>query len=290
MTVAAFGHFGRVLRRVPAQIVSDARLAADLGSLLRLERTRLWSRRRGTLPVVLAADGARFRVALRLRSSDATVAGETFVGRYHLPPGPLAEVRTVLDLGANIGLTVAHLAVLCPDARVVGVELDRENVALAQRNVAAWADRCSILQGAVWIRDEPVRYRISRGNEYGAAVVAGGELEVEGIAIGTLIARLGWDVVDYVKMDIEGAEQDVLRTNTDWAEHVGSIKVETHGSYRREDCAADLEALGFSVELDERHPSAVAGIRGRAPRARDGGCHRTVPARGMVESDKRAAP
>lgn len=54
-------------------------------------------------------------------------------------------------------------------------------------------------------------------------------------------------------MDIEGAEQGVLRTGTDWARHVRSIKVEVHEPYRVPECLRDLERLGFSARLDSAY-------------------------------------
>ncbi len=62
----------------------------------------------------------------------------------------------------------------------------------------------------------------------------GGEDTVPAFSLDTLLARhTGPVVVDYVKMDIEGAEQRVLREHTDWTRHVRSIKVEVHELLRR---------------------------------------------------------
>jgi FkbM family methyltransferase len=241
-------------------VPSDVRLAAGPRSFLRLARVRFLPLGRET-PVSLRVDGTTLDLFLRPRSSDPIVVTETFVGRYHLPPIPFARVRTILDLGANIGLTMAHLAVLCPNARVIGVELDQQNIELARRNLARWGDRCTLIAGAVWIRDERLGYRLAEGEECGAALAAEGGLDVQGLTLDTLLTSIGWEAVDYVKMDIEGAERAVLKQNTDWAGRVLSIKVETHGAYSRRECAADLERLGFTVSADPRHPAAVSGVR-----------------------------
>jgi FkbM family methyltransferase len=248
------------LRRF-ADLRSDARLAAGPRSFLRLARVRLVPFGRRAILVALDVDGTRFDVFVRPRSSDPIVVKETFGGRYHLPPIPLAGLETILDLGANIGLTMVHFAALCPEAYVVGVELDSDNVALARRNIAPWSNRCSVIEAAVWVRDEVVRYRLAEGAECGAAVSSAGAKEVEGIALNTLIGRVGWDTVDYLKMDIEGAERAILKENTSWSSRVRSIKIETHDGYRRDECLADLERLGFKAAIDPRHSAAVSGIR-----------------------------
>jgi FkbM family methyltransferase len=169
-------------------------------------------------------------------------------------------VQWALDLGANIGLTMAHLAALCP-AHIVGVELDAHNVELARKNVERWRDRCEVVEAAVWYTDEPLRYDIAHGAECGAVLSPSGKKTAQGLSINSLLDRLGWDQVDFVKMDIEGAEREVLRRNTEWTLRVRSIKVEAHAAYSREQCARDLRELGFQTVLDAGHPHAVSGIR-----------------------------
>lgn len=168
---------------------------------------------------------------------------------------------------------MAHLAAVHPQARVVGVELDGENAALCRTNIAPWGDRAELVNAAVWIRDGEVRYSregldaLSFHIDETAAPVEGGEDTVPAFSLDTLLARhTAGKVVDYVKMDIEGAEQKVLREHTDWARHVRSIKVEVHEPYGVEECVADLKALGFRAWPDPKHKGRtgkppVIGVR-----------------------------
>jgi FkbM family methyltransferase len=258
------GPFVRVWLRRFRQLPDDVRLAADARSFVRLVRARAVPIGHAELPVRVRSEGHRFDLVLRANSSDATVLTETLLGRHHLPPIPLADVQSVLDLGANIGLTMAHLAALCPAARIVGVELDPDNVALARRNVERWRDRCEVVEAAVWHADEPLRYHIARGAECGAVLSPSGGKTAQGLSLNSLLDRLRWDRVDFVKMDIEGAEREVLRSNAEWALRVRSIKVEAHADYSREQCARDLRELGFLPVPDARHLRAVSGIRDAA--------------------------
>jgi FkbM family methyltransferase len=202
------------------------------------------------------------RVWIREGTMDCCALRGTFEGRYHLPPSEIVPER-ILDLGANIGMTIAHYAVLYPHARIVGVELDPDNAALCRANLRPWRDRYELVEAAVWPADGHVSYERRRGNEQGFHVVdrAAGNATAPAISIETLLARQGWDHVDFVKMDIEGAERDVLRRGTEWAPRVRSIKIEVHEPYRVEDCIADLTALGFDARVDERHWAAVIGVR-----------------------------
>jgi FkbM family methyltransferase len=207
---------------------------------------------------VRALGGAR--VLVRPGSSDAQVLLDTFVGGYHRPPADL-DPTTIVDLGSNIGLTLADLAAHHRRATLVGVELDEDNAALAEMNVEAWRERCTVVRAAVWIDDGEVTYELTPGREY-AARIGDGDRTTRSISIDTLTA--GLPKVDYLKMDIEGAEAQVLRANTDWAAKVASIKVETHPPYTRDDCTRDLTALGFIVVVDPHHTRAVLGRRGQS--------------------------
>lgn len=72
-------------------------------------------------------------------------------------------------------------------------------------------------------------------------------------------------IVDYIKMDIEGAERDVLRLNTEWATRVRCIKVELHGGYTKAQCIGDLSALGFEAWADSNFAYCVVGVKSTRP-------------------------
>ncbi|MGH2876326.1 MAG: FkbM family methyltransferase, partial [Solirubrobacteraceae bacterium] len=73
--------------------------------------------------------------------------------------------------------------------------------------------------------------------------------------------RSGWAGVDFVKMDIEGAEREVLRQETAWASKVRSIGVEVHPPYTVEQCEHDLRDLGFRTARLVSHEAGVVGDR-----------------------------
>ena len=112
--------------------------------------TRLAKPTDNTAPLVPLRVKALHGQTIYCRSglADLGVVYDTFEGRYHLPPAGIGAVRTILDLGANIGLTMAHFAVLYPQARILGVELDAGNFALCRKNIEAFGDRCRVLHAA----------------------------------------------------------------------------------------------------------------------------------------------
>jgi hypothetical protein len=96
-----------------------------------------------------------------------------------------------------------------------------------------------------------------------AVDTVGGEeqVTVHTVTIESLVERTGWTWIDFVKMDIEGAERMVLRDAGRWAARVGCISVEVHPPYSVDECEQDLQAAGFRTARHPRHWSAVVGDR-----------------------------
>jgi FkbM family methyltransferase len=253
-------------RRIARVAVGGRRLVADAPSLRSFTRLELASARNGEVELRLKPLGGR-PVALRPGTSDADVLWDTFFHGYHLPPPEAVErgLRVIWDLGANVGLTMAHMAGLYPDARVFGAELDPDNARLARRNVEAWGERCVVVQCAVWVEDGEVRYH-HHDSPSGYNVVPDDRSEGDHRArarslTGLLAEHTPDEPVDYMKMDVEGSEFELLKRNTGWAEAVRAIQVEAHFGYSLEECERDLRSLGFATRRHERHPASIVGVR-----------------------------
>lgn len=207
---------------------------------------------------------------IRTRGADYSVVYTAFVHQSHLPPAGLrlSNEPLILDLGANIGCTMAHMAVLFPNARIIGVELDKENALLCKENISKWSDRCTLVEAGIWFEDGEIKYSRPE-NHQDAFRISDGDApandethSARSISLSTLLNEYcqPYQAIDYLKMDIEGAERTVLRTNTDWAERVRCIKVELH-EYAIEDCISDLQHLGFEATADGSHNLCVVGVR-----------------------------
>lgn len=226
-------------------------------------RVRRAMTRRGEMSesefVIHPRDLHRSPVALRVGTSDPSVAWDTFVGRYHLPPSDVcARPTRIWDLGSNIGLTVAHYANLYPEAQVTGVELDPITAERAVTTIRPWASRCAMVSGAVWYEDGDVHFERQFGREYGTHV-GEGEHVVKGYSLNTLFDDD--EKIDFVKFDIEGAEAEVLSRNVEWADKVSSMQIEVHDSYTVDDCINDVQRLGFEARRHETHRAAVVAWR-----------------------------
>jgi FkbM family methyltransferase len=258
------------LQRAADRVVARTRLTDGRASARELIRLRSIPEHTSEGETVVAISLAPLdgrTVQLREGTADIDTLWDVFVHRYHLPPRSVGRgMRLIWDLGANIGLTMADMAHRYHSARVVGVELDGGNAALAERNLRDWSDRTEVIQAAAWPVDGETWYHRWPGatSAFFAHVPTPGE-EPQGpvvptLSLDALLERTGGPV-DYAKVDIEGAEREVLAHNTDWAASVRCIKVEVHRDYTTADCVRDLERLGFDASRDRRHGAAVIGVR-----------------------------
>lgn len=226
------------IRAIAARITADGTSRRRLVEMLEQDR---YDPPDEPQPVALRALGGA-RVWLRPGSADSDVAVGAFHGLYHLPSADLQSPRLIWDLGCNIGLTMRQMAAVFPDARIVGVDLDAENLRLAERNIEPVADRCELIEGAIWTEPGQLTYSTPNGED-AYRVTGNGDRAAEAILLDDLRARYGEP--DYVKMDIEGAENRVLEERTEWAASVPRIGVEYHVPYDLRECERDLRRLGF---------------------------------------------
>ncbi len=130
------------------------------------------------------------------------------------------EVRrgdVVLDCGANIGVYV-RVALAAGAKQVIAIELAPENIESLRRNLESEIrdGRVVIYPKGVWDKDDFLTLNVDPNNSAADSVVMRPEKAHEGprvplTTIDKLVAELKLERVDYIKMDIEGAETNALR-------------------------------------------------------------------------------
>ena len=123
----------------------------------------------------------------------------------------------VLDCGANVGVFTREA--LTDGARlVVAIEPAPENVECLRRNFAEeiGKGRVIVVAKGVWDRDDILTLRVDAGNSarnsfVGSFGPAKQEVRVPLVTIDELMTELKLDRMDFIKMDIEGAEKQALR-------------------------------------------------------------------------------
>jgi hypothetical protein len=101
--------------------------------------------------------------------------------------------------------------------------------------------------------------------EWSFRVDPAGDRSVEARPLGELLDLFKTERVDFVKMDIEGSEWEVVERAGDWAGRVGSLLVEVHTPTDKEAAVesmiGSLEAVGFTCSRHEVHWSAIWATR-----------------------------
>jgi FkbM family methyltransferase len=122
----------------------------------------------------------------------------------------------VLDCGANVGV-YAREALAEGAKLVIAIEPAPENLECLRRNLAAEvaAGRVIIYEKGVWDKDDFLIMRVSPDNPAADSFVITQKGSHEGLrlpltTIDKLVEELKLERVDYIKMDIEGAEQRAI--------------------------------------------------------------------------------
>jgi hypothetical protein len=91
-------------------------------------------------------------------------------------------------------------------------------------------------------------------------------IEVDVVSVPSLMALMGWEDIDLLKIDIEGGEKEVLAGNPAWLRKVRCIVGEGHlgVGYGVDACRRDLEPMGFRVEPVVENDGAWAFLARRS--------------------------
>jgi FkbM family methyltransferase len=209
----------------------------------------------------MPASGTGLTLWGRAGSTDRLVFGEIFLNGvydvFHSGESP----HNILDLGANVGYSAAYFLSRFPEARVLAVEPDATNVALARRNLAPFGDRATLIEGAAWShRTGLCVVREPDAGEWGITMREcrkGEAADLVGMDMTDVIARAGDTEIDLLKIDIEGGERALFVANTaQWLSRVRTLIVELHDTAGRE--AFDAATRGMKVSKTNRDDVMVA--------------------------------
>ena len=122
-------------------------------------------------------------------------------------------VRTVVDVGSNIGLSALYFLTRDPACRCLLYEPVPRNVERLRLNLAAYEDRYTLHEDAVAAAPGPVSFGVEDTGRYGGIGVATGRtIEVSSVGVNEVLERaLGsseW--IDVLKIDTEGTELELL--------------------------------------------------------------------------------
>jgi FkbM family methyltransferase len=176
---------------------------------------------------------------------------EIFIGQVYKQQ--LQNQPYIFDCGANIGLSVIYMKHFYPKAEIVAFEPDKKNFDLLEKNMQSFGYNNVILRNeAVWTENTTLQF--SNEGLMSSKIVAGYDhntKQIKAIRLRDLLIR----EIDFLKIDIEGAEYVVLNDINDKLHFVKNMFVEYHGTFKRNYEIAELLTIinksGFNFYIKE---------------------------------------
>lgn len=214
----------------------------------------------------------RHSVWLRHAAGDLYILTRTFVERYHTLPESMLrgeEVRTIVDLGANIGMASLAFHARYPKARLFAIEPLAANYRLLCRNTERIPEIVPVRAAVVGEPRRTVRMTTTArawGNQLACEKFLEDIEEVPARTVEELLDEHGLDWVDILKVDIEGAEAELF-ARPSFLARVGLVVIELHPPYDFAAFQRDIAAMNFLVLPPDPQAGRRMPIAMRAERA-----------------------
>ena len=193
----------------------------------------LCSKITGIKPVVrVKVLGLAHPVRLRIGTTDISTYQQVLVQRQYEFDKPAAP-RFIIDAGANIGLSAVYFANQFPLAKIVALEPEASNYRMLCENVVPYPQVIPI-RAALWRENMDLFLFDSGHGNHGFQVGANDARDlgrigsVPGLTIDAILREAGEAQVDLLKVDIEGAEREVMEGSGEWIDKVGVFMIELH--------------------------------------------------------------
>lgn len=140
-----------------------------------------------------------------------------------------AETKSpnILDLGANIGLSIIYFKQLYPQSKIIAFEPDPKVFSILSQNIKNLKlDNIELINKAVWTAETTLEF-MSEGADGGRLVCLDSQFtkyQIETVQLCKYLTQ----PIDFLKMDIEGAETQVLCDCKDLLKNVRNLFIEYH--------------------------------------------------------------
>ncbi len=172
----------------------------------------------------------------------------------------------IIDVGANAGLSTGLLADHWKNASVFGIEMNPKTAQRARDNLFLFGDRVQIITQAVGFPERKTiaiftsASAVDHLKDYPWDV--GEENIVQVKSLDTVLEEIevSNQTIDFLKIDIEGAEWEVLHDGGKWPERTKVLVLEGHSNYYSgQDFIDSVSNLGF--EAHQRENGQIIGLR-----------------------------
>jgi FkbM family methyltransferase len=158
----------------------------------------------------------------------------------------------IIDCGANIGLSSIYFKTIYPNATLHAFEPDQVLFNLLKQNIEVNGSKDTHLhQEAVWIEDTTLSFSNKGSEGSHIDLTNNSENKVTAIKLDTFLAQ--FQHIDFLKMDIEGAEFQVVADCLNGLKKVDHFFLEYHGKVGQTKelytLLQQVESIGFNVYI-----------------------------------------
>ena len=165
-----------------------------------------------------------------------------------------SKTPVIIDCGANMGLSVYYFSKAYPSAKIIAFEPEEAIFPVLQNNVKAYnLKNVTLHKKAVWDKVTTLKFFTDKG--MGGSVTNVYKNQEPALVETVILADYLHEKIDFLKMDIEGAEYRVLKSCEALLKNVENIFVEYHSYINEEQHLEDLLQLlkqnGFRYHLKQ---------------------------------------
>lgn len=164
-----------------------------------------------------------------------------------------STIPKIIDCGSNIGLSIIFFKRMYPDAEIIAFEPDNDIFTISKYNLNQFGiNDVKLFQKAIWINEEPLVF--AKSGSLGGHIVqekAENTIEIKTVRLKDFLSQK----IDFLKIDIEGPEYDILKDCGESLKNVDNIFVEYHSFSKDPQMIGELliilKGAGFKVYVKE---------------------------------------
>lgn len=160
------------------------------------------------------------------------VCEEVLTGKSYPLVTVQGPIRTIVDIGANVGAAAVYFALNIPTARIFAFEPSPDCFTLLAANTASLPQVKAFPYG-LFSEERAAQLRLGKGDSVTSSVgssIEAGEttVTVQLREAAQVFREQGIDEIDILKIDTEGCEPPILQSISEWIPKIGIVYVEYH--------------------------------------------------------------
>lgn len=151
----------------------------------------------------------------------------------------------IIDAGANIGLASVYFANKFKKSTIYSIEPEESNFELLKKNTEKYTNITPI-QAGIWSHKTQLSIKDSADGEWAFEVyeTPNNENAIKAIAFDNIMDKYNFEIIDILKVDIEGSEKEVFSKNYEkWLPKTKILIVETHDRMKKGTSKAVFNAI-----------------------------------------------